>query len=210
VCGTYLRARANGALVGGPQGRDVNLPFGGGGSSFLVSVLPRPVASLLQNSFVGNRLVPRPDGSYLVTGGVSVSQPTGEGTGFSIGRFAVAALTPSFGLDPAFGGPATPPRLSVRLTPQRARTARTRHGIRIVLKASAVGLMRVRIKRGDRVIADSLLPIFKTTPHTLPVELTRYGDAYLRGRRNVRVSITATARDLLTSTATTAARGRLR
>ncbi len=201
---------ADGALVGGPQGRDVDLPFGGGGSSFVVSQRPRPVGSLLQNSFVGGALVARPDGSYLVPVGVSVSQPTGEGEGFSIGRFAAAVLAPSFALDPAFGGPATPLRLSVRLLRQRARTARARHGVRVVVKASAVGLTRVRIKHGDRVIADSLLPLFTTAQQTLPVELTRYGNAYLRGRRTVRVSITATARDLLTTTATTIARGRLR
>lgn len=47
-----------------------------------------------------------------------VTQPTGEGTGFSIGRFAAAALTPSLDLDPSFGGSAAPLRLSVRLSRQ--------------------------------------------------------------------------------------------
>ena len=49
-----------------------------------------------------------------------------------------------------------------------------------------------------------------TTRRTLPVELTRYGNTYLRHHRNVRVSLTATTRDLLANTATTTARGRLR
>jgi uncharacterized delta-60 repeat protein len=191
-------------------GRDVDLPFGGGGSSVVVSVRPRPVGSLEQNSFFGQRLVPRADGSYLVPGAVRVSQPTGEGTGFSIGRFAAAALTPSLRLDTTFGGPAAPLRLSARLAGQRAQTAHARHGIRIVLKSSAVGLARVKITHGGRAIAHSLLPVFTTTSRTLPVELTHYGNAYLRHHRNVSVSITATARDLLTSTATTTARGRLR
>ncbi|MDT7803232.1 MAG: hypothetical protein QOI78_6665 [Actinomycetota bacterium] len=205
-----VRLVAPDGTTGPALGRDIDLAFGGGGSSFVVSVKPRPVGSLAQNSFFGQRLVPRPDGSYLVPGAVRVSQPTGEGTGFSIGRFAAAALTPSLRLDTTFGGPAAPLRLSARVVRQRAQTARAKHGIRIVLKASAVGLARVKITHGGRAIAHSLLPIFTTTSRTLPVELTSYGNSYLRRHRNVSVSITATARDLLTTTATTTARGRLR
>jgi uncharacterized delta-60 repeat protein len=212
--GSPASGRLNVRLVGSDgavsPGRDLDLRFGGGGSSFVVSVRPRRVASLEQNSFFGQRLVPRADGSYLVPGAVRVSQPTGEGTGFSIGRFAAAAMTPSLRLDTTFGGPAAPLRLSARLAPQRAQTARARHGIRIVLKASAVGLARVKVTHGGRAIAHSLLPVFTTRSRTLPVELTQYGNTYLRRHRNVRVTITATARDLLTTTATTIARGRLR
>jgi hypothetical protein len=68
------------------------------------------------------------------------------------------------------------------------------------MQASAVGVARVKITQGGRAIAHSLLPVFKTLRGILPVELTRYGNAYLRRHRNVRVSITATARDLLTRT----------
>lgn len=191
-------------------GHELHLPFGGGGSSFLVSVRPRPVAGVTQNSFTGATLTRRVDGSYLVGGGVLVSQPTGEGTGFSIGRFAVAALTPSLSPSPDFGGPATTPRLSVFVIHQRARTAHARHGIRVSLLSSAVGLARVTIRHGDRAIAQSLLPVFTTKRQTLPVELTKYGNTFLRHHRNLRVSLTATGRDLLTNTVTTMARARLR
>ncbi|MEA2192646.1 MAG: hypothetical protein QOI73_2767 [Solirubrobacteraceae bacterium] len=190
--------------------RTVDLPFGGGGSSFLVSVRPRPVASLRQNSFFGKLVVRRSDGSYVVPGSVKVSQPTGEGTGFSTGRFAAAALTPSFALDPSFGGPARKLALSVRLTRQRASSAHARHGIRVTLRSSAVGLARVKVTHAGRAIALSLVPVFKTTSHTLPVELTSYGNGYLRHHRNVKVSVTAQARDLLTATKTAKAAGRLR
>ena len=205
-----LSVRVVGAGGGVSTPRDVVLPFGGGGSSFLVSVRPRPVGSLLQNSFGGSRLVPRADGSYLVAGGVSVTQPTGEGSGYAIGRFAAASLTPTLDLDSSFGGPAAPLRLSVRLSRQRAATARSRHGIRVQLKASEVGLARVKIKAGRRAIAHSLLPVFKTSRHTLPVVLTRYGNAYLRRHRNVRVTVVATGRDVLTNVAVARGRGRLR
>ena len=196
-------------LLGGAEGRDVDPAFGGGGSSFLVSVKPRPVASVAQNSFLDRgdtTVVRRADGSLLVAGGVRVSQPTGEGAGYSIGRFAAAALTPSLAVDPTFGGPAAKPKLSVKLSLQRASTARTRHGIRVQVKASQTGLTRVKITHDGRAIAYSLLPIFKTTSHTIPVELTSYGNTYLRNHRNVRVSITANGRDLLASPMKTSAR----
>jgi uncharacterized delta-60 repeat protein len=196
--------------LGGPAGRTLDLRFGGGGSSVLVSVHPRPVGSLLQNGFSGSRVVVRADGSYLVPGGVAVTQPTGEGEGRSIGRFAAAALTPAFTPDTTFGGAVAPLRVSVRLVRQRATTARRRHGIRIVLRASASGLARVKITRGGRAIAHSLLPVFTTAATELPVELTRYGDAYLRRHHRARLSIAVTARDLLTATTRTAAVGRLR
>ena len=204
---TFRLVTATGTI---PVRRTVNLRFGGGGSSFLVSVRPRPVGSLLQNSFASQQILRRPDGSYLVPGGVQVRQPTGEGAGFSIGRFAAASLTPSLGHETAFGGPRTPLRLSVSLRRQRAVTARRRHGIRISLRASEAGLARVRITAGGRLVAHSLLPVFGTTRRTLPVELTRYGNAYLRRHRGIRVSIAATGRDLLANTARATARGRLR
>jgi uncharacterized delta-60 repeat protein len=200
---------ANGTLDPAAS-RSIEVPFGGGGSSFAVSVHPRSVGSIVQSSFQGDTLVRRADGSYLVGGGVAVSQPTGEGTGFSIGRFAVAALTPSLQPDTAFGGPATALRLSVSVIHQRARTAHDRHGIRVSLKSSAVGLARVTIRHGDRAIAQSLLAVFTTARQTLPVELTTYGNTYLRSHHGIRVSLSAVGRDLLTTSATTTARARLR
>ena len=198
----------NGAIV---QTRATTLAFGGGGSSFIGNVRPRPVQTISQNSFLNTGLVRRSDGSYLVAGGVHVSQPTGEGVGFSIGRFAAAALTPGFTLDSSFGGPATKPKLSLKVARQRARSALTRHGIRVELKSSAVGLARVTISHNGKAIARSLLPVFKTTRHTLLVGMTKYGNTYLRRhRRNVRVAVTATGRDLLTSTTKATARGRLK
>jgi uncharacterized delta-60 repeat protein len=208
--GGRLSARFVSAAGAIALSRTVDLPFGGGGSSFLVSVRPRPVGTLRQNSFFGKVVVRRSDGSYVVPGGVKVSRPTGEGTGFSTGRFAAAALTPQFALDRSFGGPAKALRLTVRLSRQRASSARTRHGIRVTLKSSAIGLARVKITHAGRAIALSLVPIFKTTEHTLPIELTRYGNTYLRRHRNVKVAVTAQARDLLTATRTARAAGRLR
>lgn len=200
-------------LLGGAAGRNIDPPFGGGGSSFLASVKPRPVGSVAQNSFLergDTKVVRRADGSFLVAGGVHVSQPTGEGAGYSIGRFAAAALTSSLAPQASFGGVATKPRLSVKLSHQRAVTARARHGIRVQLKSSAPGLTRVKITHGGRAIAYSLLPVFTTSSHTLAVELTSYGNTYLRTHRNVRVAITAGGRDLLANPTKTSAVGRLR
>lgn len=195
-----------------PALRTVEIPFGGGGSSFVVSVRPRPLPPLIQNSFIGRQLTPRADGSFLAAGGLRVSQPTGEGTGYSIGRTAVAALTPGLVLDRGFGGPAAPLTATVALRPQRARTAYERHGIRVRLRASAPGLWRVRIRTRDgrRVLAQSVLPVFGTTTRTLPVALTRTGNRWLRSHRNVRVTVAVTARDLLGALTTASAKGTVR
>jgi len=190
----------------------VDIPFGGGGSSFVVSVRPRVLPPLGQNSFSGRTLTPRPDGSFLAVGGVRVSQPTGEGTGFSIGRTAVAAITPHLTLDPVFGGPAAPLTAAVAILRQRARTAYERHGIRVRLRASAPGLWRVKIRTRDgrRVLAQSVLPVFAAGVRTLPVELTATGNRWLRSHRRVRVTVSVTARDLFAAQATAGAAGTVR
>lgn len=205
------RWSATGPPAAGPF-QATTVPFGGGGSSFLVSVRPRPLPPLGQNSFTGRRFTPRPAGGFLVVGGVSVTQPTGEGTGYSIGRTAIAALTPGLRLDPAYGGPAAPLGATVAVMAQRASTAYERHGIRVRLRATAPGLWRVKIRTrdGGRVLAQSVLPVFGTSSRTLPAELTVTGNRWLRTHRNVRVSVSVTARNLLGALATTTARGTLR
>lgn len=208
-----VRVAANGAVdptVGGPAGLSLVLPFGGGSSSVLVSQRPRPLPPLAQDSFRGGTFIQRPDGSFLSLGGVLVSQPTGEGTGRSIFDFAAAALTPAFAPDPSFGGPAIPLRAALRVPAQRAVTARTRRGIRVVVSLSAPGLARVLVRAGGQAVARSVVPVFKAGPATLPVELTSYGDAFLRGRHRVSLRVSATARDLLANTATATAGGALR
>jgi len=207
------RITTNGTVdstLGGPSGLHFEVPFGGGESSFLVSLRPRPLLPLAQNTFRIASVVQRSDGSYLIVGGVRVSQPTGEGAGRSIFDFAAAALTPSFAPDASFGGSATPVHATLRIATQNATTTRTQHGIRVQLNVSAPGLCRVIIKANGRVIAQSMLPVFAAGPATLPVELTSYGDQSLRRHHRVKLRATAEARDLLTNTATATASGALR
>ena len=199
---------ANGSTTGSLT---VPLPFGGGGSSFLVSHNPRPLPSILQNSFRGRQLVQRADGSYIVGGGVIVSTPTGEGAGRSIFRFAAMSLTSAFNSDPAFGGPPVIPGLTTNLPHQRGRTASTRHGIRVRIVSSGVGLARVKVKSGGKVIAQSVVPLFHTGAQTLPVELTKTGNTLLRHiSRRVRVSISVSMRDLFLTPSKATAVGNLR
>ncbi|HWH10141.1 MAG TPA: hypothetical protein VG165_03370 [Solirubrobacteraceae bacterium] len=205
------RIGATGAIdttLGGPSGLDLETPFGGGSSSFVVSQRPRALPPLTQNTFTGS-VVQRPDGSYVFLGDVAVSQPTGEGEGRSIDDFAAVALTPSFALDPAFGGPAAPFDATLAVIRQRASTARTLHGVRVTLDVSAPGLARVVIKSAGRVIAQSVLPVFVAGPVTLPVELTTFGDQWLKTRPRSRLTVTLRARDLLTHVAKATAAGRL-
>jgi uncharacterized delta-60 repeat protein len=195
---------------GGQDGRYVDLPFGGGLTAYAGGVPGQKPPPLLQNSFVHKLAVPRPDGSYLLAGGVRVAQPSPDGQGASIGRFATAALTPSFALDAAFGGSATPLTLSVRIARQRARTTLRRGTIRIVLNASAVGLTRVRIMRGGRTVAGGQLPVFAAGPNSLGAPLTAYGRRYLRRHPRAVLTGTASTRDVLTNRASATFRGRLR
>jgi uncharacterized delta-60 repeat protein len=206
------RIAANGAVdptLGGPTGLAFTTPFGGGSSGLLTTLHPQALPPLDQNTFGGN-VVQRPDGSYLLLGGVAVSEPTGEGDGESIEDFAAIALTPSFGVETSFGGPATPLHARVAIIAQRATTARARHGIRVTTTVSAAGLARVAIKASGRVVAQSVLPVFGPNPRTLPVELTSFGDTWLKGHPRARLTVSLKARDLLTNVATASAAGALR
>ncbi len=193
------RITAAGAIdptLDGPTGASFEIPFGGGSASLLGSATRLAVPRLAQNTFNNGYWLPRPDGSYLVVGGVTASEPTGEGVGRSIFDFAAAALTPTLAPDPTFGGRATPLRAGVRVALQRASTARTRHGIRVTLNVSAPGLANVVVKARGRVIAHSVLAVFAPGARTLPVELTSYGSPWLRRHQPVSVKVTVQARDL--------------
>jgi uncharacterized delta-60 repeat protein len=186
--------------LGGPTGLAFSVPFGGGSSNLLATIRPQSLAPLDQNAFAGY-VVQRPDGSYLLLGGVTVSQPTGEGTGNSIADFAAAALTASFKVDPSFGGPVTPLRGTLTVLNQRAATARARHGIRVTLRFSAPGLARVVIRGGGGVVAQSVLPVLVAGRKILPVELTSFGAKWLKTNPRGRLNVSLAARDLLANPA---------
>jgi uncharacterized delta-60 repeat protein len=208
-----IRVAADGSVdpsLGGPTGALYQPPFGGGRSSLVSSLRPRPLAPLAQNSFVDGSVAIRADGSYLAVGGVGIAQPTGEGEGRSIFDFAALALTPGLTPDTRFGGPAKRLTMKLGVVAQTARTAASRHGIRVRVDLSAPGLARVTVRAHGRVVGQSLLPIFGSGPRTLPVELTSFGASLLRGHDDVHVRATATGRDLVAATAHATAAGTLR
>jgi len=177
-------------------------------SSYLRQSRGRP--SLLQNTFRGGTLVPRPDGSFLVPGAVGLSQPNGKGEEVAVSRFAAAVLTPSLRLDRSFGGAAERPRISVNLAEQDASDAVRQGAISVSLKSSAIGLARLRIAHRGRDIARNLLAVLTTKRHALPVALTPYGKRYLRSHPRAKLSIEVSTRDLLANVGRAHARGRLR
>jgi hypothetical protein len=75
---------------------------------------------------------------------------------------------------------------------------------------SAPGLARVFVRAGSQLIAQSVLPIFGSGARILPVELTHAGAVLLRTHRNVRVSVTVGARNLLAGGVTATAHGTLK
>lgn len=205
-----LRVDVGGLIDIDPFHSSYSPAFGGGASSSLPRPTPQPLPRLVQDSFLATDIAQRSDGSFVAAGGVSLVQPRGEGVAGAILDYAAAAFTPSFGPVAGFGEPATRLRVRVALARQHAATAAVRHGIRVTLNQSAPGLTRVRISAGGHVIAQSVVPVFGPGPRTLPAELTYHGAALLHTHRDVRVSITAQARDLLTGPASAKASGTLR
>jgi uncharacterized delta-60 repeat protein len=196
---------------GGGGAKQLGLGFGGGATGPLVTIRPRALPPLDQDSAdVRGGMVERPDGSFLAFDGAFVAEGTGEGEGRSSFDFAVAGLTPSFTADTSFGGPATPLHAKLRVIRQRASTARSRHGILVELTLSQPGLARVVIRAHGRAVAENVLPIFAPGEATLPVELTSYGSALLRNHHGIKLTASLTGRDLLTNTATATSAGTLR
>jgi uncharacterized delta-60 repeat protein len=148
-----------------------SLGFGGGMASFRRSSVVRPLA---QDGFHPATIIAHADGSYLVVGSVTVVRYTGEGTGFSTGLFAAVGLTPGLAVDTAFGGPAVPARMSLRMRGRRAR-----------ITASGPGLALIRLRDGrGRVLAQSLEPVYRAGTTTVTIPLTKAG-RLARGRASV-------------------------
>ena len=96
------------------------LVFGGGTTS---ASPVRDETPLHQNAFVPGRALARADGSLVLPGATSVVEHTDRGPSNGLYEAAVAATTPTFALDPSFGGEARPPTISVRVAPERLATA---------------------------------------------------------------------------------------
>jgi hypothetical protein len=164
----------------------------GGGSTTLGSTRTR---GLRQNGFAAGSLIPRPDGSYLAAGGVSLIQYTGEGEGTSSAQHAVVALTPQLTVDRTFGPAFARPRAAAR--PGRAE--RGRQVVRLRVRASGPGLLRVWVRdRRGRRLASGLVPVYAAGDHAVRVRTTPRGRRALRHR--VAVRVTGTFRDLATRT----------
>jgi uncharacterized delta-60 repeat protein len=191
----------------------VPIGFAGGLATVFAAHREPTVTPLDQSDFRPGRPFARADGSVVLPGAVGVVQYTGEGVGFEADRAAVAAVTSTFDLDPSFGGPARRARIAVRVTRQRAASATNARLLRIAVsaRASGPGLCLLRVKAGGRVIAHSTAPVYASGPQRLPALLTTAGRRYLRSHRHrVRVTVTATFRDLVGSRASATAIGTLR
>jgi hypothetical protein len=177
---------------GGPV-RVAPLPFGGGLGG-----------SLRSNSLRFFDILRRPDGSFLIAGGVGVARYTGEGVGVSTGGHAFASLTPDLRLESGFGGPQTAPRLAVAVPRQRPGRA----GVRVRVTASTPGVVELRLRMSGRVVGKAVIPVLATKPFTQTV---RVSPRYRRGlRRGATVTVQARMRDLLQGAASASARGRMR
>lgn len=143
-------------------------------------------------------LVARPGGRLLVLGAAPVERYTGEGEGYSTVPVAAALLRPDYTLDPSFGGPRQPARVSVALDRQLARTALRSGRLRVHYKASGPGtiLLRVRNAHG-RVLAEEFDVTGGTATTAASVRLTSEGQRLLANQRGIHVSFAARFRDVV-------------
>jgi uncharacterized delta-60 repeat protein len=188
------------------------LPFGGGTSSYYGPPFATKIPPI-ENSitFHSPPLLQRADGSYLVVGTVGIFEPAGgygtidyffEGDYFY--DFAAAAFAPTFAPDTSFGTtPTPPPRVTLRLPAQRAATDLDQDWIGLKLEANVLGLVDITIRDRHGAIAQTAYPLLHSGTQTVPIELTSLGKRELSTRQAVPITIQASVRDLLATTATT-------
>lgn len=179
------------------------LPFGGGVSSSPArpsSLSARPLPALTQDSLKGS-LLARSDGSYLVVGTVGIAEPVGQGEGHSIWDFAAAAFTSTFAPNPAFGSSPPTLHLAIRVPPQSIAADRRERVIPVTIDASQPALALVTISTPHGLVARSVDPIWRMGSQREAIQLTRLGASMLRGSHTLSIAVRATARDLLTTTA---------
>ena len=198
-----LRVSPAGALGGAAR-----LPFAFGGG--YASDLGETTGSVEQNTFSGE-LLARPDGSYLVVGGVRLIRLTTSLSGSSAGYVAVAALTPALGPDPSFGGPASAPRATVTLASQRASSTVALRGVLARVTASGAGLLRVSVRDpSGRILARRTEAVYAAGTTRMRVTLTKAGKRLLRRARDLRVRARYEFRDLVAGRSDGEATARLR
>jgi uncharacterized delta-60 repeat protein len=189
------------------------LAFGGGVATAPAFHRIPTATSIDQTGFSTGRPFARADGGVVVPGAVNVVRYAGEGVGVQTTRAAVAAFTPGFTPDPAFGGPAVAPTIRLKVPPQRARTAAkaTRYAMNVTATASGPGLALLRVTDAKNVvIARSTAPVFKAGRQTLKAYLTKSGRKRLKHARNVKIKVSVHFRDLVYGFAEHKASGTLR
>jgi uncharacterized delta-60 repeat protein len=191
----------------GPNGVLVTLPFGGG------TYTPGSVANLHQNTFASTGVIQRAGGSLLFNGTAEAAEQvtTDAGTDWLAGivGFAIAALDPSYHLDPTFTG-ATQLRLAARVTSTRLRSS----GIAMRLRSTHAALSVVTVTSAGMTIAKSTVRFFSTknAVHlaTVRIPLTGAGRHLARQhRRRITIAVKVSGVDLAGSHATARATARL-
>lgn len=204
---TLLELSAAGAALRAPQ--RLAPGFGGGDASASSTGAAATVPSLEQNGFVLSQLLPRPDGTYVAVGTVTLRKPAGGTRATLTSRLALAALSSSLRTLASFGARAARLRISARLEAQRASTALSRAHVSVAVSLSAAGLALVSIRSGTTLIAQTLVAAFHSGAQLAQVPLARGASSFLKGRTHVPVTITVQGRDLLATTATVRVSGTL-
>jgi uncharacterized delta-60 repeat protein len=192
-----------------PPGFAVEIPFGGGlgePGPLSPSTYPETRIALDQNTFLGQRssaiTLPMPDGSYLLAGNVSLTVPAGpRAPEVTTTRFALAALTPSLALEPAFGRPARTANVSLRVPAQTLSDDLSHRRVLVEVAGSAVGLAEIRLFSHGHPLAHKLVALLSTGRIRVPVPLSGSPRRYLLAHRPSQLRATVTLRDLFADNA---------
>lgn len=211
------RLRADGTpdpAWGGATGTRLQPAFGGGYGSIGATIRLPVVGPLRQNGSSLASVLVRPDGGLVLAGSVAVTQYTGEGEGFMHDEAAIAAFRPDLQPDPAFGGRQQPATVALAVPAQRAAidaTRRARRAVRVTATTSGPGIARIDVLTGRTLLARANAPVFAGgRPQRLRAHLTAAGRRILPRAHDLRVTVRARFRDLLTGEAGATARGILR
>lgn len=197
-----------------PPGRATAVVFGGGAEEVLPDIhnpFGEATRALGANTFLedegeggsGVLALPLAGGSLLLAGTVWLAAiPEGARRPATSLRFALAFLSPSFTLDPAAGGAAKAPSVTLASPHRIARPYAFRVRIPFSVQSSGPGLARVELFAGRALVARRVVALPDGSRRRVVVQVPLSGRRFLHSHRRARLTATVAFRDLFGQTAT--------
>ncbi len=149
-------------------------------------------------------LLPLAGGGYL--GYTTVGLSSGQTLSWQLG---LEWLTPALALDTTVGAPPTPLQVGIAVRSRLRTFARSSRHIRVTVTVSAPCVARVIVRAGRAVIAQHVAAYLGGPRHQMVVPLTRSASQFLATHRNVAITATLDAQDVIGTIGSAGARGSL-